>query len=292
MRAMIASATAEKTSSEPVCVLALNEKEPSSFEAYGTAKFNARCAVQANSNHGSGLKIYGNSTATAAAFGVTGGYSGTAWLPQPVEGTSVIMDPYANLSVPSAGPCMSVDKFIKTDVTLKPGTYCGGINIKPAAHVTLNPGVYFMKVGQFAVNSGSSVAGNDVMIALVGMDSYLNLLSQSATKLTSPRNGIYKNIQFMSDRDLSTSQHNKEWTTVLGGATLDFDGVMYLPEQQLWASGAGGKVIINANSPTMAIVADKIWAQGDVVYQITNEDRRNMDLAQNLSFENGARLVK
>jgi Putative Flp pilus-assembly TadE/G-like len=289
---VVASATAVKTLSEPVCVLALNEKQPASIEAYGTAKFNAQCAVQANSNHGAGLKIYGNATAMAAAFGVTGGYSGSAWSPQPVEGTSVIMDPYASLPVPTAGPCMSVDKFIKTDVTLEPGTYCGGINVKTGAHITLNPGVYIMKDGQFAVNSGSSVNGKDVMIALVGTDSYLSLLSQSATMLTSPRNGIYKNIQFMSDRDLSTSQHNKEWTTILGGATLDFDGVMYLPEQQIWASGAGGKVIINANSPTMAIVADKIWAQGNVVYEITNDDRRNMDMAHNISFEYGARLVK
>jgi Flp pilus assembly protein TadG len=285
-------ATAQKSTSDPVCVLALNGDQPSSIEAYGTAQFNAHCAVQANSSDGTGLKIYGNATASATAFGVTGGYSGDAWSPQPYEGTSVIDDPYASLPVPVPGPCMLADKFIKTDVTLDPGTYCGGIDVKTGAHVTLRPGVYIMKDGPFAVNSGSSVTGDEVMIALVGANSYLYLLSQSTTTLTSPRFGTYKNMQFMSDRDLSLSQHNKEWTTILGGATLDYDGVMYLPEQQLWASGAGGKVIIKANSPTMTMVADKIWAQGNVVYEITNEDRRNMDMEATTGFEYGARLVK
>lgn len=289
---VVAKATAQKSVSDPVCVLALNGSQPSSIEAYGTARFNAHCAVQANSDDGTGIKIYGNATASATAFGVTGGYSGDAWSPMPYEGTSIIADPYANLPVPVPGPCMLADKFIKTDVTLDPGTYCGGIDVKTGAHVTLRPGIYIMKDGPFAVNSGSSVTGDEVMVALVGADSYLYLLSQSTTKLSSPRDGVYKNIQFMSDRDLSTSKFNKEWTTILGGATLEYDGVLYLPEQQFWASGAGGKVIINANSPTMTMVADKIWAQGNVVFEITNEDRRNMDMAASAGFEYGSRLVK
>ena len=149
-----------------------------------------------------------------------------------------------------------------------------------------------MKDGQFAVNSGATVTGDEVMIALVGADSYIHLMSNSVTKVTSPRDGTYKNIQFMSDRDLTLSKFEQEWTTILGGATLDYDGVLYLPEQQFWVGGAGGDVIINGNSPTIAMVADKIWAQGNAIFEITQADRRAMGLTPENSFAYGARLVR
>lgn len=290
---VVATSVARKIESDSLCVLALNHRDASSIEAYGSAQFNARdCAVQANSNSGSGMKIYGNASATASEFGVTGGYSGTAWSPKPIEGVSRVEDPLAGLPVPSSGPCMITDKSIKVDTVLMPGTYCGGIDVKTGATVTLSPGIYVMKDGPFAVNSGASVVGEEVMVAFVGANSHLNLMSQSTTKLTSPSTGVYKNMQFMSDRDLSQSKFNQEWATILGGATLEYDGICYLPEQQFWAGGSGNDIIIKANSPTLSLIADKIWAQGNVVYEFTQEDRRNMGMAGAASFQYGARLVQ
>jgi hypothetical protein len=97
----------------------------------------------------------------------------------------------------------------------------------------------------------------------------------------------------MSDRDVSHSKFEQEWTTIFSGATLDYDGVMYLPEQQFWVSGTGHDVIISANSPSLAIVVEKIWAQGNVVLEITQEDRRGIGkVAQAPGFGFGAMLAK
>ncbi len=291
-----ATATAKKMVSDPLCILALNKTQPSAIEVYGNAQFNARsCAVQANSDNGDGLKIYGaKSSATASQFGVTGNYSGENWSPNPVTGTEPVEDPYAGLPVPEPGTCVNTaGKLINNTFTLNPGTYCGGLNINANAVVTLNPGIYVIKDGQFSVNSGATVTGNDVLIALVGANAYLDLKSGTTVTLTSPQEGTYKNIQFMSDRDLSKSKFEQEWTTILSGAKLTFDGVMYLPEQQVWASGTGHDIIINANSPGLAIVADKIWAQGNVVFEITQEDRRSIsEVVQAPSFGYGAMLTK
>ena len=130
------------------------------------------------------------------------------------------------------------------------------------------------------------------MIALVGADSYLYLMSDSVTELTSPVSGTYKNMQFMSDRNLSQSKFGVEWTTILGGATLKYDGVLYLPEQQFWVSGTGHDVVIDANSPSLAVVVDKMWLQGNVVMKVTQVNKRNLsDIAEAPRFEFGARLV-
>jgi hypothetical protein len=96
----------------------------------------------------------------------------------------------------------------------------------------------------------------------------------------------------MSDRDLSKSKFNQEWTTILGGASLNYDGVMYLPEQQFWVSGTADKVVVKANSPSLAVVVDKMWLQGTIDMIVTQQNPRNLsDVAQAPGFEYGARLV-
>jgi hypothetical protein len=288
-------AQAEKISSDQVCVLALNASSPKGIEVYGNAQFNAHdCAAQANSDDSEGMYMNGNASASASMFGVTGNFEGNAWSPQPTAGIEPTKDPYADVPVPTPGICMDVaSKMQQSTVTLDPGTYCGGLNIKADSHVTLNPGIYIMKDGKFAVNSGAVVRGEEVMIAFVGADSFLHLLSQADMNITSPVSGTYKNLAFMSDRDLSSSKHEEEWTTIMGGAKLEYDGVMYLPEQQIWVSGTAHETIIKGYSPTMVMVADKIWSQGNAVYDLYKEDRRGIGLDGGVaSFSYGARLVK
>ncbi len=290
------NATAKKMSSDPLCILALDATQPSTIEIYGNAHLNAPdCAVQANSSNGEGMKLQGaKSSATASQFGVTGNYSGTNWSPKPVIGSEPVLDPYADLPVPAAGTCVDAANIPKGGTfTLNPGTYCGGLKIGSGAVVTLTPGIYIVKDGQFTVSSGAAVNGEDVLIALVGANSHLNILADAKVKLSSPRDGVYKNIQFMSDRDLSKSKFGEEWSTIFSGATLAYDGVMYLPEQHLWVSGTGHDVVINANSPSLAMVVNKLWAQGNVVLAVTQQNLRGIvDVAHAPGFGYGAMLSK
>jgi hypothetical protein len=290
------NATAAKRMSDPVCVLALNEDQPAAIEVYGNAELNVNgCAVQANSVDGEGLKLYGNkSSASAKQFGVTGNFVGENWSPRPITGTDPVSDPFASLPVPEPESCTDQkSKMQSSNFVLSPGTFCGGLNIKGGAKVVLTPGIYIMQDGQFAVNSGAEVTGENVMIALVGKDSYLNLLSDASVKLTSPVTGTYTNIQFMSDRDLSQSKFEQEWSTVLSGATLEYDGVMYLPEQQFWVSGTAQKAVIKGSSPSMVMLTDKIWAQGNAVFELTRENKRGIGSVADIGgFAYGARLVR
>jgi Flp pilus assembly protein TadG len=289
-------AQGEKMASEQVCVLALDESNANGLEVYGNAEFKAEnCAVQANTDHTGGMRVYGNkASASATQFGVTGGFNGSGFSPRPVTDVEPVEDPYAGLPVPDTGTCVDASsKLTKNSFTLDPGTYCGGLNIKAGATVTLNPGVYIMKAGAFEVNSGATVNGKEVMITLVGANSLLTLKSDAAVTLTSPVSGTYKNIQFMSDRQLSESKFEQEWSTILSGARLEYDGVMYLPEQQFWVSGTSHDAVVKATSPTMTMVAGKIWVQGNAVIDVKREDKRGIgnDIGV-ASFSYGARLVR
>jgi hypothetical protein len=289
-------AQAEKMASDPVCVLALNTKNPDSIYVYGNAQLNVDgCAVQANSADGAGLNMTGNaSSAKALQFGVTGSFGGENWSPQPITGTEPVSDPYASLPVPPSGPCVNAaSKLQRSSFTLSPGTYCGGLNIKAGAQVTLEPGIYIIQDGQLAINSGAVVTGQEVVIALVGANAFLDMKSDATLKVTSPISGTYKNIQLMSDRDLSQSKFEEEWTTILSGAKFEFDGVIYIPEQQLWVSGTAHEAVIKGSSPSMILVVDTVWAQGNAVFDLKNEDKRGTGGdGVAAAFAYGARLVK
>ena len=287
-------AKAVKRESAPLCLLTLGVSAPHSIYAYGNASLSADCPVQANSTDSTAIEVSGSkSEISASMIGVTGGASGSGIKPAPIRGTAPVADPYAALPVPESGPCLMTNAIIKTSQSLNPGTYCGGLNIKTGAIVTLNPGIYIIKDGQFRIDSGGRAEGTEVLIALVGVDSYIYMGSDSSATLTSPISGPYKNIQFMSDRDLSASKFGEEWTTVSSGAVLEYDGVMYLPEQNFWVSGTAHQAVIKAYSPSFGMVVDTAWIQGNAVLQLRQEDRRHIgDVEARTGFEYSAMLVR
>jgi Flp pilus assembly protein TadG len=278
-----------------VCVLGLNGLDNGAFDINGSkAQFNASCAVQANSNSKSGMTEEGHPTAKAKKFGVSGGHKGESFSPPPSDGSAKIDDPYASLPFPYYDSCDSTKKDldIKSDTTLSPGTYCGGIHIGgDSVKVTLQPGIYVMVGGSFWADAGSIVTGDRVMIAFTGKGATLRLGGGSSMTVTSPTSGTYMNMQFMQDNN-DPNTHGL-WCSLGGNggddsAKLQFDGVAYFPTQNFWTFGNS---VVNANSPSMAIVADKVWTQGSATVNVTNNNTRNLAVsAPKTTF--GARLIK
>jgi len=265
----------------PVCMLGLNGRDRGSFDINGNPDFNATCAVQANSTSSSGMTQEGRALVRAKKFGVTGGSRTNAFSPPPVDGSTTVADPYAGIPFPYFDRCNVSKKGldIKTRTTLSPGTF--------------QPGIYVMVDGPFWVRGGGVVTGNEVMIAFTGRDSTLYLWGNSSVTLTSPKTGTYANMQFMADRDNQDTA--RAWVSIGGAAgnpdgipKLTYDGVAYFPTQNFWMFG---NAIINANSPTMTMVADKIWVQGSATVNVTNENRRNLQVGPAPQTSFGARLV-
>ncbi len=286
------TAKAEKRSSDPVCILALNPTDADSIKIFGNATLRApNCAAMANSTSKEAIRQYGGkSLARTLITGVTGSYSGANIEPKPIADVEPMDDPYIDVPLPKPGDCMNVAaKLSKKAFVLEPGTYCGGISISPGASVSLKPGIYIIKDGQLSIGAGSTLTGQDVLLAFIGSDSFLYSNSNSVIDLTSPRSGFYKNIQFMSDRELGASRKGGEQAT-LSSSTLTYDGVMYLPEQDIWIKG-GSQIF--AKSASMVMVADQFSIQGtsDVFVSHENSSGRQLD-GQDLGFKYAARLSK
>jgi Flp pilus assembly protein TadG len=286
--------SAATSSTTPICVLGLNGLDNGAFDINGSkAVFDASCGVQANSNSKSGMSLEGNPTAKAKKFGVTGGHKGDGFSPVPSDGSTVVADPYASIPFPSYDVCASTKKPVEVTGSPPPppGTYCGGMHIGAGVTVTLQPGIYVMVGGPFWAEGGAVITGDQVMIAFTGDGATLRLGGNSSMTVTSPTSGTYMNMQFMQDNN-DPNTHGL-WCSIGGNggdsAKLQYDGVAYFPTQNFWAFGNSTVI---ANSPTMAIVADKIWTQGSANVTVTNNNPRNLKVTPPPGTPYGARLIR
>lgn len=163
-------AKAEKRTSEPLCLLALNKKQPESLKVFGNAVLSApNCVAMVNSSARQAIRQFGQKAdITTLRTGVTGGSAGKNIKPAPNVDVAPVPDPYGQLPLPKVGSCeLLTGKLAKDSFVLNPGTYCGGLNINPGATVNLLPGVYIMKDGALSIGANSILNGENVTIAFL-----------------------------------------------------------------------------------------------------------------------------
>ena len=148
--------------------------------------------------------------------------------------------------------------------------------------------------GSFWLKGGAIVTGDQVMIGFTGKDSTLRVWGDSTLNVTSPKSGPYMNMQFM--QDFKNPDTKGGWVSIGGNdpgkgdgtPKVSYDGVAYFPTQNFWVFGNAG---LNANSPSMAIVADKIWTQGNATVNVTHNNSRNLAVSAGPTTSFGARLL-
>jgi hypothetical protein len=292
------TSAARRAMGDTVCILGLDPTEEATIDMNGRASLQAnRCAVQANSSHGTGLNQVGNPQMRASQIGVSGGFGGTNYEPLPVTGTIPFKDPYASLPQPKTSTChrMSGAKLQQETMRLTPGTYCGGLAIKSSSVVTLEPGEYVFLDGPLQIDSQASVRGDEVMLAFLGPTSTLYLYSGAVLEVTSPTTGTYANIQFFGDRQAYRGPGSNGangpnlWFTVIGDSVLKYDGVLYAPSFHVWFAGGS---IVNGKSPNYAAIAKKLWFQDNTAVTMSKENARGLAVEAASALRYGSRLYK
>jgi Flp pilus assembly protein TadG len=286
------NSAARKRQGMPACVIGLDPTESETMDFNGKASLEVdKCATQANSIDGTGMRQVGQPHMKAAEIGVTGGYSGTSYEPPPITGTTPILDPFASLPEPPLSAChpLSGAKLTNESRQLSPGTYCGGIDIMAGSSVTLSPGIYVMKDGPLTIQSGGAVTGNEVMIAFLGESSTLYMYGQAVLNVTSPKSGTFANIQFFGDRNVYGRKSENLWFTVIGNSQLTYDGALYAPKFHLWFAG-GSK--IQGSSPNYIAIAKKLWFQDNTRVEFEFVNKRNLDVPEAARLEYGAALYR
>jgi Flp pilus assembly protein TadG len=271
------SAVAQSNVSSQTCVYALNNRANGAIDLNGNVSVTTSCPVQANSASGSALRSVGAARMTTSSLGVTGNYRGSAFTPTPKTGAAALPDPYASLPFPTAGACVALSGgSIKTSTTISPGTYCGGLNISSGAVVTMNPGIYIFTNGDFKVDGGAQVSGNEVMLAFDGKGAKFWLTGGAIMKITSPKTGTYMNMQFIENPNNTAGN---TWVSIGGNSQLTYDGTMYFPLSNIWVFGGS---TVNANSPNVSMVGDKLWFQDNSTINMTQLNTRGLAISQRI----------
>lgn len=241
------------------CVLALDSGASTSvstadIDISGGAQIDtSNCGVYANASGSDALYISGGAQLKAKNLSVVGNYtvSGGATVTvtgAKTTGASVMPDPYGNVPTPTPGSCASVNSWT-TNATVSPGTFCNGFSVSGGATVTMNPGVYIIDRGTFALNGGATVTGTGVTIVLTSStgSNYASASINGGTNLTlsAPTSGATSGIVFLQDRNAPTGG----MSTFNGGAQMLVTGALYFPSQEVKYTGGSS----NASTCTQLI---------------------------------------
>ena len=188
------------------------------------------CNVMSNSLSNSALIVSGSADVTVPCVLSAGGMSVDDGLnltdcSEPQSNVPPANDPFAGLAQPAvSGACLSLPGGLAA-MTLSPGRYCGGGNLKGTK--TFSSGVYVMDGGTFRINSGAIVSGSSVTFFLTN-DATVDFNGNADIDLSAPTSGTYKGILFYGDPDNSYNSNKFN-----GTASSKLTGALYFPAQDV-----------------------------------------------------------
>jgi hypothetical protein len=211
-----------------VCILALDPSSANAFYVENGTITADGCAVQVNSDDSEALTVNSNGEMDTLETCVTGGTRilGSA-TPPPTTGCPPVPDPLAGLEEPTIGTCDHPNMVLDGPHTynLTEGVYCGGLEIKGKADVTMAPGLYVMQDGPLTITGQATVTAIGVTIFLTGTDAVADVGGSGAIDMSAPTTGDLAGILIFEDRDNPPLQHH----SFRGGGNKSYTGVIYTP---------------------------------------------------------------
>ncbi len=154
------------------------------------------------------------------------------------SGVAATADPLTSLPVPAvpAATFPAARYGGQAVVTLKPGTYVGGIQLSGQAAVTLLPGIYYLQGGGLSVSGGASLTGDSVLIynAPRSAGDAINLAGRGAVALTPMGDGPYRGVVLFQDRTATAP------LSITGSGNLSITGTIYAARAAVTLGGNGG----------------------------------------------------
>ena len=242
--------TSPSNGSDGGCVLALHTSASQAllFQGSGTVKADS-CTLVSNSKAADAVYVGGSETLTALAVVTAGGMqtgsSAHANVTTVQTHTAAGGDPYADLATPTAGTCTYNNYSNTGGGTASPGVYCGGMSIGGSKTLTLTPGTYVMKGGDFKVTGSAIVTcpactlGKGITIVLApgsnGAVGTVTLGGSTSVQFPAPSaSTMYggtdlRGIAFLQDRGATAGNAAK----FDGSGNLKISGAIYMPQANI-----------------------------------------------------------
>ncbi|MBV8922224.1 TadE/TadG family type IV pilus assembly protein [Bradyrhizobium sp.] len=239
-----ATATPGAQATTPVCILLVNTLYSQALLVNSGVQLNApSCEIDVLSTQ-SPAAIF-NSTLNVKRICIKGStiIENGGVTPPAVTNCPAISDPFAGkLPTVTPGTCI-YQSPLSGNVTLNPGTYCGGVNFNGSGTLTLNSGLYVLQNGSMILNSGWTVNGTGVTFYFADQNSYIQFNSNVTANLSAPTTGTYANILMFEPTGLSNTQ-----LAIDGTSSSSFTGLLYLPSREVTFNGISN---LSSNSVTM-----------------------------------------
>lgn len=277
------------------CVMALNRTAQAALQLTGNASItiNApKCVIQVNSSNSRAVDMNGNTVIRSVENCFVGGVStvgNSSLSPAPDVTCKPIPDPFANYPRPMVGNCDYTNYQLSGNktVTLQPGVYCGGMNFSGPVNVTFAPGLYVIKDGVIT-ETGGTFTGNGVSFFLTGYNTSLQLSGQANWHLVAPTNGPLPGFAIFLDPD-GPSGLAGSFSSLSGQSELYFEGIVYLPQQEVTVSGTASAV---APSPYTSYIGDTLRFVGNGDLVINNDTSLTaLPLPKSLYVQTGGRPI-
>jgi Flp pilus assembly protein TadG len=262
------SATAKLVGGTKICVIGLDDNAPGTVRLEDSARISAGgCSVYVNSTSPSAVRSEEDARIVSLLTCTAGGYKGGSanFAPKaPTTDCPRTKDPLAGRPTPSVGACKYNNRVLEAGLhLLQPGTYCGGLTLKPGAIAMLSPGIYVVKDGPLHVGPPvlsiglgpiglgvlpATLKGTNVGFYFTGMvkpdDSGavvpMRFMKESVVEMTAPKTGEMAGLLFREDTNAAPDRRFE----IVSDSARRLVGTIYLPR---------GVFSVSANQP----VADK-----------------------------------
>ena len=259
------------TTSYEACLVALTTAAEQGVSLTSFNNFNSDCTIASNSTatgSGSNASITMSSfnNATLNSVWTRGSFSASSYnhiyYTNPsaplTNRTTSVSDPYAGLAAPSPGTCTYTNFTPPSgnNITINPGTYCGGLSLTNKSNVYFTPGTYYIANGDLYISSDNNIScptctsgagttfvitqttGNnsDIGGVRITSDNNVTLTAPSSTvAAASPATYPFGGVLFYQDRNVATgtmTSTSKIFTiSSLNNATLS--GAIYFPNNRI-----------------------------------------------------------
>lgn len=249
-------------STYPVCILITEPYDSHTLRASNNSKMDLNhCVVQVNTANWDAVEAKGSSY-----IHINDGqncYVGDIHFgdvkPAKMPTCALLPDPFINLTV-AASACdhfkFEITKKNPASGPLRPGTYCGGINIEQSA--TFTPGLYIIKDDGLTISgSKTDIQAEGATFVFTGSHAGLDIDSQGTMAFSpAPASaaGIFDGFVFFLDNGAASSPAA---VSSIKNATIKMSGSLYFAGQTL-VIDTGSKVEINPGS----IVAGALLGDG------------------------------
>jgi hypothetical protein len=238
------------------CLLAL---EPAStgiaFSGQGTIKLHD-CGIWSNASGPRSLTASGQVSVEADVACSAGGSMAqpTASLPATRRADcAAVEDPLARWAAPAQTACTYTNfnaGGAGGNVSLLPGTYCGGLQVATRGSISLAPGTYVIRGGPLKLVAEGTISGNGVGFHLAGRAT-AEIAAQQDVRLAAPGNRPLAGLILAGDRAPTPSGLTSRLSA---GGVLALSGTVYLPNQGFALSGHGSA----AEEGVLQVVAGSI----------------------------------